>query len=95
MSLMLSTMKRMPEKATFASMNLSGGETGICADVGSLNGIEYPDFTEETLKKLKEQLPSYASPNNPLDMTQVFLMMQTSMQEHFGRLWMTRISVWY
>ena len=62
MSLMLSTMKRMPEKAT-------GGETGICADVGSLNGIEYPDFTEETLKKLKEQLPSYASPNNPLDMT--------------------------
>lgn len=69
MSLMLSTMKRMPEKATFASMNLSGGETGICADIGSLNGIEYPDFTEETLKKLKEQLPSYASPNNPLDMT--------------------------
>lgn len=69
MSLMLSTMKRMPEKATFASMNLSGGETEICADVGSLNGIEYPDFTEETLKKLKEQLPSYASPNNPLDMT--------------------------
>lgn len=69
MSLMLSTMKRMPEKATFASMNLSGGETGICADVGSLNGIEYSDFTEETLKKLKEQLPSYASPNNPLDMT--------------------------
>lgn len=69
MSLMLSSMKRMPEKATFASMNLSGGETGICADVGSLNGIEYPDFTEETLKKLKEQLPSYASPNNPLDMT--------------------------
>ena len=69
MSLMLSTMKRMPEKATFASMNLSGGETGICADVGSLNGIEYPDFSEETLKKLKEQLPSYASPNNPLDMT--------------------------
>ena len=69
MSLMLSTMKRMPEKATFASMNLYGGETGICADVGSLNGIEYPDFTEETLKKLKEQLPSYASPNNPLDMT--------------------------
>lgn len=69
MSLMLSTLKKMPEKATFASMNLSGGETGICADVGSLNGVEYPDFTEETLASLKEQLPSYASPNNPLDMT--------------------------
>ena len=49
MSLMLSTLKQMPKQATFASMNLSGGETGICADVGSLNGIEYPDFTKETL----------------------------------------------
>lgn len=69
MSLMLSTLPKLPEKVTFASMNLSGGETGICADVGSLNGIEYPDFTPETLASLKEQLPSYASPNNPLDMT--------------------------
>ena len=69
MSLMLSTLKQMPKQTTFASMNLSGGETGICADVGSLNGIEYPDFTKETLASLKEQLPSYASPNNPLDMT--------------------------
>ena len=70
MPLMLSTLKQMPKQATFASMNLSGGETGICADVGSLNGIEYPDFTKETLASLKEQLPSYASPNNPLDMTE-------------------------
>lgn len=69
MSLMLSTLRKYPDKAMFASMNLSGGETGICADVGSLNGIVYPDFTEETLAKLREQLPSYASPNNPLDMT--------------------------
>lgn len=69
MSLMLSTLKKIPDQATFASMNLSGGETGICADVGSLNGILYPDFTQETLDNLKMQLPSYASPNNPLDMT--------------------------
>jgi len=69
MSLMLSTLKKIPDKAKFAAMCLSGGETGICADVGSLNGLEYPDFTPETLAKLKEQLPDYASPNNPLDMT--------------------------
>lgn len=69
MSLMLSTLKQLPKKATFASMNLSGGETGICADVGSLNHIEFPDFTKETLESLKQQLPDYASPNNPLDMT--------------------------
>lgn len=69
MSLLLSAIPKMPEKGTFASMNLSGGETTICADVGYLNGINYPDFTPETLKKLKELLPSYATPNNPLDMT--------------------------
>lgn len=69
MSLLLSTIPRMPEKAEFASMNLSGGETAICADVGYLNGISYPDFTEETLRLLKELLPGYATPNNPLDMT--------------------------
>lgn len=50
-------------------MNLSGGETGVCADVGQMCGIYYPDFTEATLAKLKEQLPSYANPANPLDMT--------------------------
>lgn len=69
MSQLLSAMPSMPKKATFASMNLSGGETAICADVGSLNGICYPDFLAETLKRLKELLPSYATPNNPLDMT--------------------------
>ena len=68
-SSMLATLPRYPKNPLFASMNLSGGETGICADVGSLQGIQYPDFAPETLEKLKAQLPSYASPNNPLDMT--------------------------
>ena len=69
LSQMLATIPYMPEKAGFASMNLSGGETGICADVGYLNGISYPDFSEKTLIRLKELLPDYATPNNPLDMT--------------------------
>lgn len=69
MSILLSTLPMLPEKATFASMNLSGGETGICADVASICGINYPDFDAKTLLSLKEQLPSYATPNNPLDMT--------------------------
>ncbi|SHI42819.1 acetyltransferase [Dethiosulfatibacter aminovorans DSM 17477] len=65
----LSVMKRMPENPKVASMNLSGGETGICADLGELHGIEYANFGKDTMKRLKEVLPSYASPNNPLDMT--------------------------
>ncbi|CAH2213800.1 acetate--CoA ligase family protein [Tepidibacter aestuarii] len=68
-SLMLSILPKYPDKATFASMNLSGGETGVCADLGHLNGVEFPDFDESTINKLNKILPSYATPNNPLDMT--------------------------
>lgn len=69
LSQLLSTIPKLPETSGFASMNLSGGETGICADVGYLNGITYPDFAETTMNRLKELLPDYATPNNPLDMT--------------------------
>ncbi|WMM24366.1 acetate--CoA ligase family protein [Tissierella sp. MB52-C2] len=69
MTHLLSTIKEYPKNARFAAMNLSGGETIITADIGSLKGINYPDFTDSTLKKLTEMLPSYATPNNPLDMT--------------------------
>lgn len=66
---MLSVMPELPAIPTISAMCLSGGETGVCADVGTLNGLEYLAFTEETLAKLTELLPDYASPANPLDMT--------------------------
>lgn len=66
---LFSVLPKLPACPTFASMNLSGGETGICADVGELCGIAYPDFAPETLQKLRDLLPGYASPANPLDMT--------------------------
>lgn len=68
-SLTLATWNGLPQSAGVASMSLSGGETGICADVGETTGLAYPDFTEKTLQSLREQLPSYATPRNPLDMT--------------------------
>lgn len=68
-SMMLSTMYTLPKQATFASMSLSGGETSIIADVASQYGVSFPNFEEETLIKLNELLPAYATPNNPLDMT--------------------------
>lgn len=68
-SLTLATWPARPEKTGLAVMNLSGGETGICADMGHEAGVEFPDFTPETLAKLRAMLPSYATPNNPLDMT--------------------------
>jgi acetyltransferase len=50
-------------------MAFSGGEAVICADVGYLNGIEFPDFNQITRDKIQEMLPYYATANNPLDVT--------------------------
>jgi acyl-CoA synthetase (NDP forming) len=65
----LATLNMIPEQEGFSCMSLSGGETGICADLGQLVGVDYPDFEQSTLHKLEELLPSYATPNNPLDST--------------------------
>ena len=66
---LFATLPALPQSTGFASINLSGGETGMCADVGDMEGIEYPDFSPETIARLKELLPGYASPANPLDTT--------------------------
>ena len=66
---LFSTMKTLPKGTNFASVSLSGGETGICADNGYLADIKYPDFAPETIEELRKVLPPYAGFANPLDMT--------------------------
>ncbi len=66
---LFATMSELPKGDGFSCVSLSGGETAMCADVGEMEGIDFPDFTPETLAKLSELLPSYASPANPLDTT--------------------------
>lgn len=66
---LFATLPELPKQGGFASINLSGGETAMCADVGEMENIDFPDFTPQTLTKLKELLPAYASPANPLDTT--------------------------
>ncbi|MCL2080788.1 MAG: acetate--CoA ligase family protein [Oscillospiraceae bacterium] len=60
---------KIPDRANFGAMCMSGGETGICADSGWLHGIRYQALRPKTLEKLKKLLPFYATPRNPLDMT--------------------------
>lgn len=66
---MLSVLPMIPENTGLSAMCLSGGETGVCADTGTLLGLEYPEFAPETMDKLRELLPDYATPANPLDMS--------------------------
>ncbi|MEG2171746.1 MAG: CoA-binding protein, partial [Desulfovibrionaceae bacterium] len=65
----LATLPHLPQGKGVASINLSGGETGVCADLGDMFHIHYPDFAPHTLTALRGLLPDYASPANPLDTT--------------------------
>lgn len=60
---------KMPKAAKFSAFNSSGGENTVCADMSEKWGVPMLDFEPETIAKLKEVLPGYASPKNPLDAT--------------------------
>lgn len=60
---------RLPRKATLASLNLSGGETAVCADLSEKYGLVHPEFDEGIKILLTQLLPHFATPNNPLDAT--------------------------
>lgn len=66
---LISVIPMLPGKASLSAMCLSGGETGVCADMGTVLGLEYPEFNEETKKELQGLLPGYATVANPLDMS--------------------------
>lgn len=52
-----------------AVVTLSGGACDVAADRADELGLRYPEFTEATLSRLRGLLPSYATPQNPLDVT--------------------------
>lgn len=65
----LSILSSYPVGDGLACVSLSGGETGICADLGDVYGLKFPELEAETMNQLRTVLPSYATPNNPLDIT--------------------------
>jgi acetyltransferase len=68
-AMMFSVLKHIPERAKFGALCMSGGETGICADMGYLYNINYPEISPDTVATLKGMLPFYSTPRNPLDLT--------------------------
>jgi len=47
----------------------SGGPGAAAADACSRNGLELPQFSENTLEKLAPLVPNTGSVNNPVDLT--------------------------
>lgn len=66
---LMSTLKKKPSQKSFAFLNMSGGQAAITADLAQLQGARLAEFSAQTLQKLNNMLPDYATPNNPLDMT--------------------------
>lgn len=82
----LSVLKKLPKGNGLTSANLSGGETGISADIAHLNGLEYPDYDPSTVEKLTAMLPSYAHVSNPLDMTATLAYNEEALTEAYGTI---------
>jgi acetate---CoA ligase (ADP-forming) len=52
-----------------AVVTISGGGCDLAADRADVLGLNYPPLGAATLGRLRELLPSYATPQNPLDAT--------------------------
>ena len=60
---------RLPEGRRVAMLTASGGACGVLADLAQGTRLEIPDFGPDTKAALKEVLPVFGTPQNPLDTT--------------------------
>jgi acyl-CoA synthetase (NDP forming) len=60
---------RLPSGRRMGVLTLSGGSCDIIADAASAQGLEIPPFADATATAIGELLPSFASAQNPLDVT--------------------------
>lgn len=79
---MFTTLKgNLPRAQGLASVNLSGGENAICADVCERYGLEHPDYSPETEAAVKAVIPGFAAARNPLDATtELFYKLEGNLQ---------------
>jgi len=50
-------------------ISTSGGGGVLCADIADDFGVEVPEFETSTVEKIRQSIPSFGSPQNPVDMT--------------------------
>ncbi len=62
----------------------SGGASEIISDRAEDEGLDLPEFAEATTAALREVLPPFATPNNPLDVTGYVLLDRQLMSKALG-----------
>ncbi|MGZ4108751.1 MAG: acetate--CoA ligase family protein [Actinomycetota bacterium] len=67
-AVLLSFHKKLRTTGVAAALQ-SGGACTLFAEAAGTAGLSLPEFEAETKKKLRVALPSFASQNNPLDVT--------------------------
>ena len=59
----------LPQGSGLGICTISGGLSGLYADLCELYGISLPSLDDTTIARLTEMLPDFAQPDNPLDVT--------------------------
>jgi acyl-CoA synthetase (NDP forming) len=67
-AVLVSFHRKMRTNGVAAALQ-SGGACTLFAEAAGVAGLSLPEFTAETKKRLRRALPSFASQNNPLDVT--------------------------
>ncbi|HEV8563593.1 MAG TPA: acetate--CoA ligase family protein [Actinomycetota bacterium] len=67
-AVLLSHRRKMRASGVAAALQ-SGGACTLFAEAAGREGLSLPEFSPETRSKLRTALPSFASHNNPLDVT--------------------------
>lgn len=68
----LSSFNKFPKRKKVGVVAASGGAAVIQADELAYEKMILPEFSVETVEKLKEVVPSFGSVNNPVDTTVMF-----------------------
>ncbi|HEY1943021.1 MAG TPA: acetate--CoA ligase family protein [Roseiarcus sp.] len=68
---LMRAIKARPQGSGVAVLNVSGGEIALTCDVAQRVGVDLPDLSPETKRRLSEALPSFGHASNPLDVTGV------------------------
>lgn len=61
--------RKLPRGGGVGPVSVSGGTSGLLADLAPACGVTFPPLPEETARRLRHVVPEYGNVGNPLDIT--------------------------